>query len=490
MEEDEEETGSPFEVKGSVHAPSKKAHPMAREPCVAENLMESGGVNTEAVYSLTFECATFLQGRTTLAASVNCYETSISFISASHTNVYTARMYQPDDSILAKYADLLVKYAIDGGKGAKKGDVVQVNIPDVAKPLYKHILRAILETGAHAKTHLIPTETDKIFFAYAMDHHLEFFPYEYKKAEADLIDHQVSIIADADPSELKSVDPTRVFKAMDARRKSRDWLFQKEQDGKFSWTLALYGTPAMAKEAGLSIEEYWQQIIEACYLDKDDPIAEWKKIQKEQDRVKAELDKLAIEWLHVEGERIDLKVQLGKHRKWLGGSCRNIPSFELFISPDWRGTEGTIFFNQPLFRYGNILRDITLKFKNGLVVDFEAKQGQEVLAAMIKRNNADKIGEYSLTDKRYSRITKFMANTLFDENVGGTYGNTHLAVGRAYKDSYTGDMSKPTTKEWEEMGYNDSPEHTDIISTEDRVVTATLPNGSKKVIFKDGMFTV
>ncbi len=399
-------------------------------------------------------------------------------------------MYEPDAIILRKYADLLVKYALGGGSGAKKGEVVQLNVPDTAKPLYKELLRAVLECGAFPKTNFIPTGTDRTFFDAASEEQLVFFPEKYRHAEADLIDHQVSIISDADPNELKGLDPARLFKAMDARRKFRDWLFEKERVGRFSWTLALYGTPAMAKEANMTEQEYWAEIIKACYLDAEDPIAEWKKIQIEQDRVKAALDALQIEWLHVKGRHIDLRVQLGKNRKWLGGSCRNIPSFELFISPDWRGTSGTIFFNQPLYRYGNILRDITLEFKDGLVVRAEAKEGQDVLLGMIKRNNADKIGEYSLTDKRFSRITKFMANTLFDENIGGEFGNTHLALGRAYKDSFTGDMGKPTEAEWDAMGYNDSPEHTDIISTEDRTVTATLPGGKEMVIFKDGMFTV
>ncbi len=399
-------------------------------------------------------------------------------------------MFQPEVPVLGKYADLLVKYALNGGEGVRKGEVVQINVPDIAKPLYQEILRAVLESGAHPKTNVQPTGTDKVFFKYASDEQLVFFPDAFKRAEAELIDHQVSIIADIDPTELKDVEPQRLFRTMDARRKFRDWLFAKEQKKKFSWTLALYGTEAMAKEAEMPIEEYWDQIIQACYLDCEDPISEWKKIQTEQNRVKNALDALEIEWLHVEGERINLKVQLGKNRSWLGGSCRNIPSFELFISPDCRGTEGTIFFNQPLYRYGNILRDITLEFKKGIVVRAEAKVGQSVLDAMICRKNAEKIGEYSLTDKRYSRITKFMANTLFDENIGGEYGNTHIALGRAYKDSFPGDMSVPTDKEWESWGYNDSPEHTDIISTEDRTVTATLPNGGKKIIFKDGKFTV
>jgi aminopeptidase len=149
-----------------------------------------------------------------------------------------------------------------------------------------------------------------------------------------------------------------------------------------------------------------------------------------------------------------------------------------------------VYFNQPLYRYGNILKDVKLEFKKGLVTNATASQGQDVLRGMIARINADKIGEYSLTDKRFSRITKFMANTLFDENIGGEFGNTHLALGRAYKDSFPGDLSKPTAKEWEDWGYNDSPEHTDIISTEDRTVTAVLPDGTKKVIFENGMFTV
>lgn len=399
-------------------------------------------------------------------------------------------MFVPDHSILAKYADLLVKFAVNGGKGPKKGDVVQLTVPDTAKPLFNELLRAVLQTGANPKIHFVPTLSDKTFFTHANDNQITFFPEALKKAESDLIDHQVSIIADADLRELSDINSLKIFKAMDSRKKMREWLNHKEQQQRFSWTLALYGTESMAKESGLTIREYWDQIEKACFLDTSNPIAEWKRVQKEQERLKKALNALEIDWLHVEGEYIDLQVQIGKNRQWLGGSCRNIPSFEIFISPDWRGTEGKIYFNHPLFRYGNVLKDITLEFKNGLVTKATARKGQKLLESMIQRKNANKIGEYSLTDRRFSRITKFMANTLFDENVGGRYGNTHLALGRAYKDSYPGDMSKPKMKDWEAWGYNDSPEHTDIISTEDRVVTALLPSGKRLVIYKNGEFVV
>lgn len=397
-------------------------------------------------------------------------------------------MYQPSDDILRKYADLLVKFALGGGTGALPKQVVQINIPDSAKPLYPELLRAVLECGAYPKTNFTPTETDTVFYKYANDDQLTFFPSQFKRSEVDLIDHQVSIISDPNPSELQGIDPSKIFRAMDARKTQREWILEKEMRNAFSWTLALYGTPAMAKEADLTIEEYWEQIILACFLDRDDPIAEWKGIQRDQARVMKNLNALEIEWVHVEGKNIDLTVQIGKNREWFGGTCRNIPSFEIFTSPNWRGTNGTIFFNQPLYRYGNILRDITLEFKDGLVVRADARVGKEVLLSMISRINANKIGEYSLTDKRFSRITKFMANTLFDENTGGEFGNTHLALGRAYKDTFPGDQVTVTKEQWDEWGYNDSPEHTDIISTEDRIVTATLANGSTMVIFKDGQF--
>ncbi len=82
-----------------------------------------------------------------------------------------------------------------------------------------------------------------------------------------------------------------------------------------------------------------------------------------------------------------------------------------------------------------------------------------------------------------------MAETLFDENISGPYGNTHIALGRAYQDSYTGNPSKITKSQWAKWGFNDSVVHTDIISTTRRTVTAYLSNGTSKVIYKDGEFT-
>jgi aminopeptidase len=84
-----------------------------------------------------------------------------------------------------------------------------------------------------------------------------------------------------------------------------------------------------------------------------------------------------------------------------------------------------------------------------------------------------------------------MATTLFDENMGGAFGNTHIALGNAYKDTYTGDPATVSEEEWARVGYNSCPKvHTDIISTSDRTVMATLRDGSEKIIYKDGQFVL
>ena len=147
-------------------------------------------------------------------------------------------------------------------------------------------------------------------------------------------------------------------------------------------------------------------------------------------------------------------------------------------------------FTAPLYRYGKLIKDFYLEFKEWNVTRATASAGEDILKEMIAAENADKAGEFSLTDSRLSRITKFMAETLFDENVGGKEGNTHIALGSAYQDSYPGDPSKITKEQWQEMGYNDSSVHTDIVSTSQRTVTAILEDGKEMLIYKNGKFVI
>lgn len=398
--------------------------------------------------------------------------------------------YQPSEEILEKYADVMINFALNSGEGVKPGEVVQLRVPEVAKPFLVALRRAVLKAGAHPLVFFTPDDMAREFFELANDDQLSFFAEKYHKGTVDQIDHTVAILAETNKKELDGIDSRKIMASQKALKPYMDWRREKESAGKYTWTLAMWGTQQMADEVGMSLEEYWEQIIEACYLREDSPADKWKALYEELYSYKDKLDALGIEKLHVEAENTDLWVKLGDNRKWLGGSGRNIPSFELFVSPDWRGTEGSIQFTEPLYRYGALIENAYLEFKDGLVVKATASKGEDLLKEMIAVENADKAGEFSLTDRRFSRITKFMGETLYDENVGGTFGNTHIAVGAAYRDSYTGDPSAVSEEQWAEMGYNNSVVHTDIVATSNRTVTAYLKNGSTQIIYKDGQFTI
>lgn len=402
--------------------------------------------------------------------------------------------YKPSETVLEKYADLLVKFALGSGKGIKPGQYVYLQSPLSALPFYRALKKSILHAGGLTIGSLqddMEKGAARYFYDHANHEQLTAFPAAYYRGMVASVDHRIAVIADHDVHEMDKVDPKKMMLAQKSRKKISEWFDKKEHAGAYTWTLALYGTPSMAKEAGLGLEAYWRQIIKACYLDQKDPIAKWKQVSAEVQRVASKLSNLKIKDLHVVGKDVDLHIKVGAKRNWLGGGGRNIPSFEVFTSPDWRGTEGWIRFNQPLYYYGPKVENIRLQFKAGRVVKATATKNEKLLLEMLATDKgASQIGEFSLTDKRLSRINKFMAETLFDENMGGPYGNTHLAVGRSYEDTYQGNVSKLGRNQVRDLGYNKSAIHVDMISTADRTVTATLANGSKKVIYKNGQFTI
>ncbi len=401
-----------------------------------------------------------------------------------------AKIYTPPQQILERYAKVLIHAGLGDGHGIKKGQTVVLRVPEAARPLLVEIYKEVLRAGGQPLMRYTPDGLQRAYFELASDAQLDFFPAKFAKGMVDQADHYVAIIAETNMQELSGIDPQKIMRSGRANKPMSEWMNEKENKGKFHWTLGMYGTPAMAKEAGLSQKEYWNQIIKACYLNEKDPVARWHRTQKEIQAVAAKLTKLGIDHVHVSAPGTNLIVGFHPKHKWIGGTGRNIPSFECFTSPDFRRTEGTITFTEPLYRYGNKATGISLTFKAGKVVDVKAKTGAAWLKKMIAEKGANMIGEYSLTDSRHSEITKFMADTLFDENVGGRYGNTHLALGKAYHDCYQSDPAKVTKKQWETMGYNDSAVHTDIVATSDRTVTATLRNGKTVVIYKNGQFQV
>lgn len=399
-------------------------------------------------------------------------------------------MFVPDKKILENYAKVLIDFALGKGQGIKEKQVIYLQYDTEALPLALVVYKRILEKGAYPMVKSIDESFQKVMFENARDHQLKFFPKKYTRSLVDTIDHRIYLIAPTDPFLLKNIDPKKIITANSEKQVLRKWLFEKEDQGNLTWTLCLYGTEGMAREAGLSLEKFWEQIINACYLKFENPIATWKSTFNQINDLKKKLNDFPVDKFHITSEKTDLYIKLGEKRIWQGGRGANIPSFEIFTSPDWRGVNGKIFFNFPLYRYGNIIKNISLKFKDGIIVKAQADQNERLLKAMIAQKNADKIGEFSLTDKRFSKISRFMANTLYDENFGGQFGNSHLAVGTSYHDCYEGDVKKMTEKDWKHLGFNESLEHCDIINTNDKTVEAILKGGSKKIIYKNGQFVL
>jgi aminopeptidase len=200
---------------------------------------------------------------------------------------------------------------------------------------------------------------------------------------------------------------------------------------------------------------------------------------------------MKVNFYHIESENIDLKITPGHKRKWIGLSGHNIPSFEIFLSPDWRGTKGLYFANQPSYRSGNFVKNVRLEFKKGAVNKIEAQIGENFAKNQLSMDKgANKVGEFSLTDKRFSKINKFMANTLFDENYGGKYGNCHVALGSSYSDTYDGDPKGLTKELKKKLGFNDSALHWDLVNTEKKRVVANLASGKRVTIYENGKFTM
>lgn len=400
-------------------------------------------------------------------------------------------MYIPSDEILAKYADVMINFALWGGNWINKWDVVFVQIPECAKPFYIPLQTAILKAGWHPIFQYIPDWVDRNYYEHASDEHLEYSPLKYLQWRIDEITHNLYVIADADLHELDGINPSKIMKKIKSNKTYREMRNKKERDGKFSWTLCLYWTPAMAREANLSEEEYRDQIIRACFLDEENPVQKWREVNDMIQQKRDILTDMKIEYVHVVWPDENLKVRIWWDRSWAAWRGCNIPSFEIFTSPDCRDINGRVRFNQPLYRYGSLIEGIELEFKDGEVVKANAKKNDHILQDMLKIEWMRHVWEFSLTDARTSKITKFMAETLFDENVWWQYGNTHIALGMAFDECYNWDQSKLDDSEFKKsIWLNSSAEHVDIISTANRTVTAILSDGSEKIIYENWMFTI
>jgi aminopeptidase len=391
---------------------------------------------------------------------------------------------------LDRYADVLI-WALQKARTNKfkKNDVILISYHMPAVRLAEIVFAKLLDMGLNPVQRTILTATmEKHFYEISNNRQLVFQP----PGEKELYQHlngSIFLHAPESITHLSDIDPKKIGKAAVARKFLRDILEERDQQGKFGWTLCAYPTMEQARHARLSLKAYANQIIRACFLNRTAPVTHWQEMFDNAAAIKKWLNRMKVRYYHIKSEHIDLKVTPGEKRKWIGISGHNIPSFELFLSPDWKGTTGRYFANLPSFRSGNYVKDVTLEFDKGVVVNIEAKKGKNFVTQQLAMDKgANKIGEFSLTDKRFSKIDLFMANTLFDENHGGNYGNCHLALGSSYADTYSGNLRELSKEKKKQLGFNDSALHWDLVNTEKKRVTAHLKSGKTVVIYDNGRF--
>ncbi|MGD8369358.1 MAG: aminopeptidase [Desulfobacterales bacterium] len=394
------------------------------------------------------------------------------------------------DTMLERYADVLLwGLGVARRQKFRRGDLIQIRFDPPGLKLAEVLFRRILEMRMHPVIRMTPTAAmEEVFYEHSDRRQLTFIaPGEEKLCRA--LNGSIFIHAPESLTHLKGVDPKKIGVAAAAQKRLRDIMTEREAAGLLSWTIGLVPTDELARQAGLSSQAYARQVVRACFLDRNDPVRHWKEVWARAQEIKKRLNRMKVARYRVESETIDLEVAAGEKRKWIGISGRNIPSFELFTSPDWRGTRGIYYADQPSFRNGNVVEGVRLEFREGRVVKASADRGEEFVRAQLALDRgASRIGEFSLTDRRFSRIDRFMANTLYDENFGGPYGNCHLALGSSYPNTFRGKPSVLTPEMRDALGFNDSALHWDLVNTKRKRVLAFSPGGRAKAIYEDGEF--
>lgn len=366
------------------------------------------------------------------------------------------------NNVWEKYARVLVDYSVT----VEKGDLVIIRSEsEEAQPLVKEIYKQVLLKGANPVVRCSMEGMAETFIKYASDEQLGYID-PMTKLEYEAATKFISIGAPKNVKNMARSDSKKMAQRTKATRQLSEVLLKRAADGDLKWVIADFPTNGLAQEAKMSLEEYTDFIINSCYLQLDDPIAKWKEIDNQQQRLADYLT--GTSKLRVVGENTDITFDTtGRTWKNCCGHC-NFPDGEIYTSPVENSASGEIYFDFPAIYRGNESHKIHLKLENGKVVDAKAEKGEEFLLSMLDMDEGSRfVGEIAIgTNDMIQDVT---GNILFDEKIGGSI---HMAVGSSYPE--TG-------------GKNVSGLHWDLIKN--------MKNGSEiyaddKLIYKDGKFLI
>lgn len=364
-------------------------------------------------------------------------------------------------SVWTKYAQVLVDYSTK----VKKGDLVVIRGDAQAQPLIQAVYEEVMKKGAHPVVRVSLEGINETFFKEASDEQLEFID-PFTMLEYDKIDKIISIGAPYNVKNMAKVPPEKLAKRSKATKPLSNKLLNRAAEGSLDWVICDFPTNALAQEAKMSLYDYQEFLLTACYLHLDNPVEKWKEIGKVQDKFADYMTQTSK--LHIIGDKTDITFST-KGRKWIN-CCgfNNFPDGEVFTSPVENSASGEIYFDFPAIYRGNEAQGIHLTLENGKVIKATAEKGEEFFLSMINQDEGARfVGEIAIgTNDMIQEIT---GNILFDEKIGGSI---HMALGASYPE--TG-------------GKNESGLHWDLIKN--------MKNGGKiyaddKLIYENGKFLI
>jgi aminopeptidase len=397
--------------------------------------------------------------------------------------------------LLERYADLIVSV----GANVQPDQVLAVEAQLEAQPLVHAIARRAYEKGArYVDVQYFDGAVKRIRAEDAREETLDWVPpWLGRRMEllGDLDAARCVLVPLVPPGLLDGVDPARA--GLDRLPTIKE-TFKTIDDRSVAWTLSPFPTRAWARivypdvEAAEGLDRLWGDVVHVCRLDEPDPAKAWYDRIEEIFQVAGRLDALDLDALHFEGPGTDLTVGLLPSSRFAkeGGSSQtrtgvrhvpNIPTEEVYTTPDPERTHGVVTATKPLDVAGSLLTGLRIRFEGGRAVEIDADANADALRGRCAVDEgAARLGEVALVDResRIGQLGRTFFTTLLDENAA-----SHLALGDAYSSPIADDADLPRI--------NASAVHIDfMIGSDDVSVTGTTKSGDRVPILRGGAWQI
>jgi len=406
---------------------------------------------------------------------------------------------------IENYADLVLQR----GVGLTAGDILVVEDPSVTQIEFLRILtKKAYELGAKdVVIHFADQELTKIRLENADMDTLSAMPDWWAESRRYYGDKKACFLRliDESPDGLSSVPNERIAAWQRAKTKPLKDLAFRKKENLVKWSALVLPGKEWAKLVfpGVSddkaVEKLWDAIFDACYVTEESGIDGWDRhIDEMWENVK-KINALNIRRLHFTNSLgTDITMDICDDGIFTGGICHcpepdgevfapNIPTEEILATPHKMKVNGEVYSSMPFVHAGNIVDGLYLKFKDGLVIDYDAKIGKDIVKGILETDEGSRrIGEIALVpfDSPINQSGVLFYNTLFDENA-----SCHIALGAGYSDVIKGEDR--SSEALEAKGLNLSALHVDFMfGTEDMRCVATCADGSETEIFKNGSFNL